>query len=93
MNDLLSVISKKYAIPIIALLYRNGTMRSKEIERTVGSKSTSTFAKRLKELVEADLLDRKQYDEIPPRVEYSLTTRGEELAERLQPLLRWAHEN
>jgi len=32
---------------------------------------------------------REQYDEIPPRVEYELTEDGEELAERLRPVLEW----
>lgn len=49
-------------------------------------------SRRLDEL-EAGLLVREQYDEIPPRVEYSLTRRGEELAHRLHPLLKWAAEN
>ncbi|MDY7082317.1 MAG: winged helix-turn-helix transcriptional regulator, partial [Halobacteria archaeon] len=41
---------------------------------------------------EAGLLERKQYDEIPPRVEYGLTHEGRELREFLEPLLEWADE-
>ncbi|MCX2819051.1 winged helix-turn-helix transcriptional regulator [Haladaptatus sp. F3-133] len=37
-------------------------------------------------------MDRNQFDEIPPRVEYELTEEGRELEERLTPLLEWAKE-
>lgn len=51
--------------------------------------SSSTLSTRLDELREAGLLERERYDEIPPRVEYSLTHDGEELCELLEPLLEW----
>jgi DNA-binding HxlR family transcriptional regulator len=36
------------------------------------------------------LISRTQYNEIPPRVEYSLTDDGDEVRTRLEPLLEWA---
>ncbi|MFW6354904.1 MAG: winged helix-turn-helix transcriptional regulator [Verrucomicrobiota bacterium] len=51
--------------------------------------STSTLSARLDELVDAGLLDRERYAEIPPRVEYELTDDGAELAERLRPVAEW----
>lgn len=54
--------------------------------------SSSTVSTRLDELVEARILVREQYAEIPPRVEYELTETGEELGRYLEPLLKWAEE-
>jgi len=69
-----------------------GPARYGDIEATFEEVSSSTLSTRLNELVEAGILSREQYDEIPPRVEYELTEIGEELGERLEPLLKWAEE-
>jgi DNA-binding HxlR family transcriptional regulator len=47
------------------------------------------LARRLKELEKADILTRQAYHEIPPRVEYRLTTKGQELVESVISLLQW----
>ena len=52
--------------------------------------SDTTLSTRLNELVEKNLAERKQFNEIPLRVEYNLTTKGKELQKSLQPLLEWA---
>jgi DNA-binding HxlR family transcriptional regulator len=49
--------------------------------------SSKTLAIRLKELERNGILSRKAYNEIPPRVEYRLTTKGQELAESIFYLL------
>jgi DNA-binding HxlR family transcriptional regulator len=67
-----------------------GPTRYGEIEERLAAASTSTLSDRLDELASADLLERRSFDEVPPHVEYSLTPRGRELEERLQPLLEWA---
>lgn len=64
-------------------------VRYDRIEAALGEVSSSTLSTRLSELTEAEVLDREQHDTIPPQVEYSLTADGEELCERLQPLLEW----
>ena len=51
--------------------------------------SSKTLAKRLKELDEGVILERQAYNEIPPRVKYKLTHRGQELAESVIYLLNW----
>ena len=48
-----------------------------------------TLVKRLKELEKGGILERHAYNEIPPRVEYRLTTKGQELAESVIYLLNW----
>lgn len=51
--------------------------------------SSKTLAKRLKELDEGGILERQAYNEIPPRVEYTLTNKGQELVESIIDLLNW----
>jgi DNA-binding HxlR family transcriptional regulator len=51
--------------------------------------SSKTLATRLKELQKGGILERQAYDEIPPRVEYKLTIKGQELVESLIDLLQW----
>ena len=51
--------------------------------------SSKTLAKRLKELDESGILERQAYNEIPPRVEYRLTDKGQELVESMVYLFQW----
>ena len=51
--------------------------------------SSKTIAIRLKELERNGILHRRVFNEIPPRVKYRLTTKGQELAESIFYLLQW----
>jgi DNA-binding HxlR family transcriptional regulator len=51
--------------------------------------SSKTLAARLKELERSGVLERQSYNEIPPRVEYKLTIKGQELVESIINLLQW----
>lgn len=51
--------------------------------------SSKTLAARLKELESVGILERRAYNEIPPRVEYRLTKKGQELVESIINLLEW----
>jgi len=51
--------------------------------------SSKTLAKGLKELDKSGILERQAYKEIPPRVEYRLTDKGQELIESVIHLLNW----
>ncbi|WP_049894682.1 winged helix-turn-helix transcriptional regulator [Halogranum rubrum] len=88
----MDLLSRRYAMQVICVVGALEPARYGEIEETFGEVSSSTLSTRLDDLVEAGLLSREQYNEIPPRVEYELTEKGEELRERLDPLLEWAEE-
>jgi DNA-binding HxlR family transcriptional regulator len=92
LDGVIDTVAKKYSMQVIALLGANGPTRFGHIEDTLGVTSSSTLTERLEELARADLIERRSFDEIPPRVEYSLTQRGRELEERIHPLLEWAAE-
>ncbi len=51
--------------------------------------SSKTLAYRLQELEKGGILERHSYNEIPPRVEYNLTPKGQELVESIIGLLQW----
>ncbi|HJY11083.1 MAG TPA: helix-turn-helix domain-containing protein, partial [Nitrososphaeraceae archaeon] len=64
-------------------------VRYKEFRKLLKGFSSKTLARRLKELEEGKILERQAYNEIPPRVEYRLTTKGQELVESVINLLQW----
>jgi DNA-binding HxlR family transcriptional regulator len=75
---------------LINVIGTHGTLRFSELETHLPTASTTTISDRLEELGDAGLITRTQYNEVPPRVEYELTNQGEELRDRLEPLLQWA---
>lgn len=89
LDDVIDTVGKRYSLQIVATLGANGPTRFSELEDALGVTSASTLADRLEELAAADLIERRSFDEVPPRVEYSLTRRGRELEERLHRLLDW----
>lgn len=93
LEGVIDTVSRRYAMQIIGLLAAHGPMRYTTLADALDVTSTSTFVSQLKELTEADYIRRQSHNEVPPRVEYSLTPEGRELDERLQPLLEWAAEH
>ena len=85
-------LSRKYAMQVLCVVNATEPTRFRKLEELLPDASTSTLSNRLDELVEAGLLTRTQYDEIPPRVEYAMTDGGRELATRLEPVLEWVEE-
>jgi len=90
LTGIITTLSRKYAMQLISIIGAHESMRFAEIEDHLSNASTSTISKRLSEFENAALVTRTQYNEIPPRVEYALTDEGEEIRERLEPLLEWA---
>ncbi len=92
MGGLMDLLASKYAMQIIQVVGSAGTAQFSDVEGALPAASSSTVSTRLQELTEAGLLTREQYDELPPRVEYELTSRGESLQDRLEPVLEWVTE-
>ena len=89
-HGVIDVIGKKWAMLIIVVIGSLGRARYNEILHQLRGISPKTLADTLKELERAGIVNRKSYNEIPPRVEYSLTDDGAELRKAIIPLLRWA---
>ena len=76
-------IGGKWKLPILCSLTANGSSRFNDLMRNVQGISNTMLAKSLKELLDAGLVKRSEFLEVPVRVEYDLT----EKAKRLQPIL------
>ena len=75
--------------PLILFHLAHGTRRYGELRRAVGSVSDKVLIQQLKELLADGIIDRFDYGEIPPKVEYSLTDFGRTLGKALAPLCEW----
>lgn len=78
MDIALGLISNKWTIQIVRELM-SGPKRPLELERSLKGISAKTLAERLYYLQSAGLIIRVSFPEVPPRVEYSLTTLGREM--------------
>ena len=72
---------------------RFGVVRVNEMKKYIGSVSYKTLSSTLKELEADKLVDRKEYPQIPPKVEYSLTERGKSLIPILDMMCDWGEQN
>jgi DNA-binding HxlR family transcriptional regulator len=84
----LAVLGGKWK-PLILFHLAHGTRRYGELRRAVGSVSDKVLIQQLKELQADGIIDRCDYGEIPPKVEYSLTAFGRTLGKALAPLCEW----
>ena len=89
LKGIIDVISKKWALLIINTLGNSGKLRFNKLMATLRGISPKTLSDTLKNLQAEGLITRESFAEIPPRVEYSLTTDGAELRKSIIPLLEW----
>lgn len=84
----LTLIGNKWQVLILRDLNLHGTMRFKELQRSVGKISQKVLTSNLRTMEQTGIVHREVFAEVPPRVEYSLT----ELGQTLQPILdaMWA---
>ena len=80
----------KWNSRIICVLSTLGTLRYSELRKEMGNITDAILALTLKELTENGIVLRKSYDEIPPRVEYSLTEKGKSVVPFLRSICQWA---
>lgn len=80
------LIGRKYTLGILRELSENGQQRYGRIKKAIGVRSDSTLSDRLDQLEEAGLIEREQFREIPPRVEYSITADGEACKDHIEAL-------
>ena len=90
LEGIIAVISKKWALQIIAEIGNHGKLRFNEIMESLGKISPKSLTDRLKELETSGLIKREMFAEIPPRVEYSLTQDGTDLRKLIIPIMKWA---
>ena len=89
----LSLISGKYKMTILYTLMEFGIVRYNELQRYIKGISYKTLSLSLKELERDMLIIRKEYPQIPPKVEYSLSERGKSLMFILDAMCEWGDKN
>lgn len=85
----MSLISGKHKMVILYCLMEYAPVRFNEMKRYLGRITDKTLSVNLKELEADRLIARKEYPQIPPKVEYRLTERGESLMKVLDQLCIW----
>ena len=91
----LSLISGKYKLTVLYAIYRHGVIRFNSLQRYLNMVSHKTLSVVLKELEKDELIIRKEFPQIPPKVEYSLSKKGESFIPILHSLCQWGlkHRN
>lgn len=86
----LEIFGGKWKSRIVCVLAEKKMLRYSEIRKELTNITDAVLAAMLKEMISNDIIDRKQYNEIPPRVEYSLTEKGLSVVPILQSICEWS---
>lgn len=92
-NYTMFLIQGKYKMYILYTLMGYGVVRFNEMKKYIGTISYKTLSTTLKELEADGLVHRKEYPQIPPKVEYCLTERGKSLIPILDQMCIWGEQN
>lgn len=88
----LGVIGGKYKVIIIWHLYQNMVLRYNELQKIITGITPKMLISQLRELENDGVIERKVYPVVPPKVEYSLTKKGESLVPILLEMKKWGEE-
>lgn len=89
----LSIISGKHKMVILYCLMEFEIVRFNELKRYLKNVTDKTLSYNLKELESDKLIIRKEYPQIPPKVEYRLSDKGKSLMDALEKLCVWGANN
>ena len=92
-NYTMSLIQGKYKMFILYTLMEFGTVRFNEMQKYIGTITFKTLSSTLKQLEADGLINRKEYPQIPPKVEYSLTNTGASLIPILDQMCEWGDQH
>ncbi len=92
-KEVVNRIGDKWSLLVLLVLEEGGIMRFNELGSTIGIISQKMLTVTLRTLEADHLIKRKVYAQIPPKVEYELTSRGKSLLPHLHKLVSWADEN
>lgn len=86
----LEIFGGKWDSRIICVLAKKDTLRYSEIRKEMANITDAVLAAALKKLITNNIIKRVQYNEIPPKVEYSLTDKGKSVVPILQSICKWS---
>ena len=89
----LDIVGERWAILILRDLFLLGPRKFQDFESSLAGISPNTLSARLKRLEEAGIINRRFYEEHPPRAEYLLTPKGRELGPVMKRLRAWGEKH
>lgn len=92
-RNIVSRFGDKWSLLVLLTISSAGIMRYNEIEKAIPDVSSRVLSGTLRTLEQDNLVHRKVYPVVPPKVEYSLTTTGESLMPIIHDLTAWAKDN
>ena len=90
-NIVFDIIGDHWKVKIVECLL-NGTKRFGELRKSVGDITQKVLTSNLRKLEDSGVLIRKVYAQIPPKVEYRLTSMGKKLKPIIDSMLEWSNE-
>lgn len=87
------MIGGKWRLVILYWLAEYDSIRFNELHRKIGTITYKTLSAELKEMAADGLVIRREYPQIPPKVEYSLSEKGRSLLPIMESMCRWGMEN
>lgn len=93
-RNVIARLGDRWSILVLLTLEpKTSAMRYRDIQKSIPDISQKMLTRTLRSLEADGLVERIAYAEVPPRVEYSLTSRGRSLIPLLNSLINWAMEN
>lgn len=89
----LSMVGGKWRLIILYWLVEYDKIRFNELQRKIGTITYKTLSTQLKQMEKDGIIIRKEYPQIPPKVEYSLSDKGKSLYPLMEAMCRWGMEN
>jgi DNA-binding HxlR family transcriptional regulator len=87
----MEIVGNKWTALILRDL-AHGPKRFSELEKSVGTINPRTLSQRLDDLEQHNIVTRKSYAEVPPRIEYELTEKGQDLVPVLRQMAAWGEK-
>ena len=92
-RNVLARVGDKWSLLVLYNLQHKEPVRFKELQRQIPDISQKSLTQTLRALEEDGFVSREVFPEIPPRVEYSLTTRAHSFLPLVENIINWAKEN
>ncbi len=93
LENTLKIFGGKWKSIIMWYLHSNGTKRYGEIKKVLPGITHKMLSQQLRELEKDDIVIRKEFPQVPPKVEYSLTKKGSSLIPILLSICEWGFDN
>jgi DNA-binding HxlR family transcriptional regulator len=91
-RDILDHVMSRWGV-LVLLALRDRTHRFSELRRRIGGVSEKMLAQTLRALEEDGFVLRRDFGEVPPRVEYQLTSMGRQIAKHVAGIATWISDN